>query len=64
MKPVETREAVSYGQEVFEGLAFFAFLKSTDPKKKAALERLTLLRLKVQEELDIIVPGYMADWKP
>jgi len=46
-------------KEIWKGLVYFAILKTHDPKKKAALERLTELRLEVQEQLDVLAPGYL-----
>ena len=42
--------------KVVDGLMSFAIVQSTDPAKKKALNRLTELRLEIQELLDIIVP--------
>ena len=45
-------------QAVFKALAWFAMLQSSDPEKKKALEDLSILRCRVQEKLDVIVPGW------
>ena len=45
-------------QAVFKALAWFAMIQSLDPEKKKALEELQILRCRVQEKLDVIVPGW------
>lgn len=57
--PVSDSEIKKRALEVWKGLAFFAILQSKDPKKQGALMELHEPRLKVQELLDIIVPGYL-----
>ena len=61
MKPVDEAEAHKRAKAVFEGLAFFAFLRSSDPEKQKALEEMHEARIRVQELLDVIVPGYLED---
>ena len=54
--PAKTREIA---KQIWKGLVYFAILKTHDPKKQAALDRLTELRLQVQEQLDVLAPGYL-----
>ena len=54
--PAKTRQIAF---EIWKGLVYFAIMKTRDPKKKAALEKLTTLRLEIQEALDILAPGYL-----
>ena len=54
--PAKTRRIA---HEIWKGLVYFAILRTHDPKKKAALEKLTTLRLEIQEALDVLAPGYM-----
>ena len=56
--PAKTREIA---KQIWKGLVYFAILKSHDPKKTAALERLTILRCQVQEQLDVLAPGYLDE---
>ena len=58
-KPVDPAKARQIAYEIWKGLVFFAIMRTHDPKKKAALEKLTTLRLEVQEALEILAPGYM-----
>jgi hypothetical protein len=54
--PIEKRREMA--KQVLEGLVFFAVIISTDPEKKKALARLQELRLEIQEQLDILAPGW------
>lgn len=57
-EPVSPEKCREIAKQIFEGLVFFAILKSTDPEKEKALARMTELRLELQEQLDILAPGY------
>lgn len=50
---LELNVRLNYNQ-VFKGLVFFAILRSTDPEKQKALDKLQELRVQVIEQLDII----------
>lgn len=58
-QPVDPETTKKIAKEIWKGLVFFALMKTHDPKKKAALEELTILRCKVQEQLDVLAPGYL-----
>ena len=58
-QPADPATTKRIAKEIWKGLVYFALLKTHDPKKKAALERLTELRLQVQEQLDVLAPGYL-----
>ena len=56
---ISPEKAKQIAHEVWKGLVFFNLVKTQDPAKKAALERLVELRLEVQKQLDVLAPGYM-----
>ena len=58
-EPVDPEKVKKIAKEIWQGLVFFAIMRTHDPKKKAALERLTILRCQVQEQLDVLAPGYL-----
>ena len=61
MRPVDEQEYRRKAKAVFDNLAHFAILRSSDPEKQKALEALHEPRCKVIELLEIIVPGYLED---
>ena len=58
LRGIPDEKIKEHAQEIFKGLIFFEMMKTTDPKKAEALDQLTELRLKVQECLDVIAPGW------
>ena len=58
-EPVDPAKTREIAHQIWKGLVFFNLLKTRDPEKKKALERLTELRLEIQNQLDILAPGYL-----
>ena len=56
--PVSAETMKEKALDLFKALAFFAIVQSTDPKQQKDLERMTELRLEVQEVLDRLAPGW------
>jgi len=44
--------------DLVKGLMWFALVKSTDPEKQKALDRLCELRIEVMELMDVLAPGW------
>jgi len=47
-----------YARQIFRLLATFAMMRSEDPEKQKALDRLQELRHEVEEILSVIAPGW------
>ena len=60
-EPVDPEKAKKIAYQVWKGLVFFNLMRTRDPKKKAALGRLIQLRLEIQEQLDVLAPGYLEE---
>ena len=58
LKVPDTLTAKEKALALFKALAWFAMLKSTDPEKQKALDRLQELRIEVQNILDVLAPGW------
>ena len=64
MSTYERMRALSLGiirekaRSTVHGLMWFAMLRSTDPEKQKALDRLHELRIGVQDIMDVLAPGW------
>ena len=43
---------------LFKALAWFAIVQSTDPEERKLLDRLTELRIEIQDIMDRLAPGW------
>ena len=57
-RPIPREKLREYAKKAVTGLMYFALMKSPDPEKAKLLERLTELRIEVQDIIDKLVP----DW--
>ena len=58
LRPVPVHKIKQHALNIFRGLVFFEMMKTPDPEKAKALDKLTELRLEIQGLLDVIAPEW------
>lgn len=57
-EPIPPEKLKERAQALFKELVFWNLLLGGNPEKKKAIDRMVELRLKIQEQLDILAPGW------
>ena len=58
LRPIPVEKIKEHAENIFKGLIFFEIMKTTDPEKAKALEKLAELRLEIQKILDVVAPEW------
>ena len=57
-RSIDPHELREKARAVIGSLMWFAVLRSPTPEKRAALDRLQVIRLEIQELMDLLAPGW------
>ena len=57
-EPIPPEKLKERAQALFKELVFWNLVFTKNPEKRKAKERMIELRLEIQEQLDILVPGW------
>ena len=57
-EPIPPEKLKERALALFKELLFWNLVRTQDPEKRKALDRMIELRLEIQEQMDILAPGW------